>query len=76
MTSEEYAQGYRAGYQDAYAIALSAVLEIGEDLTREIEKTPKLCSGYSIYDGGWEDGRQATIQLIKTYFLDPNQETQ
>ncbi len=74
MTQPDYAEGYYAGYQEAHDIALSAVLQIGEDLVKQIQKTPPLKSGYSIYDGGWEDGRQATIQLIKTYFSEPSRQ--
>lgn len=71
MTTENYAEGYQAGYKDAYDIACSAIPGIGTELCQYLAKAPKLKTGYSIYDGGYEDGITQAIKLTEEFFNCP-----
>ena len=65
MTSEDYADGYQAGYQNAYNQTLEG---IQQKLLQHICQVPPFKSGYSVYDGGYEDGVQQAKKLIDKFF--------
>ena len=71
MTSEEWASGYKQGYNDATQVAFTSMRAMNKHLIEYITQVPKLRSGYSVYDGGYEDGVNQAKKLIHEFFNTP-----